>query len=73
MHDVWGNQFLFWSVVVGFLITFPSVQLFLLLLDVPWLTLDLPAQPRLYPSYQYDGAKARADHASLLFTVQHHR
>ncbi|GAA5905034.1 hypothetical protein JCM8208_007665 [Rhodotorula glutinis] len=27
MYDVWGNQFLFWSVVIGFLITFPLVYI----------------------------------------------
>merc|ERR1711959_559753 len=26
-HDVWGNQFLFWSVVAGFLITFPLIYI----------------------------------------------
>lgn len=34
-HDVWGNQFLFWSVVAGFLITFPCVHLLLDALGLP--------------------------------------
>ncbi|BGP42642.1 P-type ATPase [Rhodotorula kratochvilovae] len=26
-HDVWGNQLLFWSVVIGFVITFPLIYI----------------------------------------------
>ncbi|RBA11857.1 calcium-transporting ATPase 3 [Fusarium proliferatum] len=25
MHDVWGNQFLFWAIVAGFITTFPLI------------------------------------------------